>query len=139
MSKLANLQTLNDLLNRLHYSLLQYMREGWPWANATKPDQERYQSVLDLALKQGYGVERLADFLLERDQIVQNSNYPFDGSALNYTTLDFLKPKLIADQEGLVDQLKQAVATSNGDAEALRLLEQLLADEEQTLTQLKEF
>ena len=137
MSNQANLQILNDLLNRLNYSLLQYMREGWPWANVTKPDQERHRSVLDLAQKQGFGVQRLADFLLERNLIVRNSNYPFDGSTFNYTTLDYLKPKLIADQTDLVEQLKNAVSGVNGDSEAVRLLEQLLADEQQTLVRVK--
>ena len=139
MSNQANLQVLNDLLNRLNYSLLQYMREGWPWTSTTAEDRARFQLVLDLAQKQRYGVERLADFLLERNQIVQNSNYPFDGSALNYTTLDFLKPKLVADQTEVVARLKHAVGDLNGDSSAVRLLEQLLVEEEQTLAQVKGF
>ena len=72
---------------------------------------------------------------LERNLVVRDANYPFDGSAFNYTTLDFLKPKLVADQGDLVAQLKQSVGQVNGDLEAVRLLEQLLADEEQTLAQ----
>jgi hypothetical protein len=139
MSNQANLQILNDLLNRLSYSLLQYMREGWPWANATEADQARSKVVLDLALKQRIGVERLADFLLGRNVVVQNSNYPFDGSALNYTSLDFLKPKLVDDQQGLVQQLSDAASSQAGDPETVRLLEQLLADEEETLVHIKEF
>lgn len=139
MSNQANLQILNDLLNRLSYSLLQYMREGWPWANATEADQARSKVVLDLALKQHIGVERLADFLLGRNVVVQNSNYPFDGSALNYTSLDFLKPKLVDDQQGLVQQLSDAASSQAGDPETVRLLEQLLADEEETLVHIKEF
>ena len=57
---------------------------------------------------------------------------------LHYCTVEFVKPKLIADETQLIAELKQALADVDGDSEAVRLLEQLITDEEDTVSKLAE-
>jgi len=90
-----------------------------------------------LVRRQHFGAERLAELLVERRAVIEIGNYPWDGSSLHYVTLDFVKPKLLADEQSILQQLNQAVSILNGDAEAVRLVEQLIADEEQAIARLQ--
>lgn len=129
-------QLLNDLLNRLTFSLLQYIGESWPW---TAPgDSSREEVFMALVRRQRFGAERLAELLVDRRVVVGIGNYPWDGSSLHYVTLDFVKPRLLAGESSILGELKAAVPTLNGDAEAIRLVEQLIADEEQAIAKLQE-
>ncbi len=131
-----SLQILNDLLNRLNCSLLQYIGESWPWT--THGDGAlREEIFMALVRRQHFGTERLAELLVERRAVIEVGNYPWDGSSLHYVTLDFVKPKLLADEQSILEQLNQAVSQLNGDAEAVRLVEQLIADEEQAIARLE--
>jgi hypothetical protein len=130
-----SLQTLNNLLNRLNCSLLQYIGESWPWT--ARGDSSREEIFMALVRRQHFGAERLAELLVERRAVIEIGNYPWDGSSLHYVTLDFVKPKLLADEQSILQQLNQAVSILNGDAEAVRLVEQLIADEEQAIARLQ--
>jgi hypothetical protein len=130
-----SLQTLNNLLNRLNCSLLQYIGESWPWTS--HGDSSREEIFMALVRRQHFGAERLAELLVERRAVIEIGNYPWDGSSLHYVTLDFVKPKLLADEQSILQQLNQAVSILNGDAEAVRLVEQLIADEEQAIARLQ--
>jgi hypothetical protein len=130
-----SLQTLNDLLNRLNCSLLQYIGESWPWMS--HGDSTREEIFMALVRRQHFGAERLAELLVERRAVIEIGNYPWDGSSLHYVTLDFVKPKLMADEQSILQQLNDAVPILNGDAEAVRLVEQLIADEEQAIARLQ--
>lgn len=135
MSDQASLQILSGLLNQVRYSLLQYIGESWPWSG--KDDQARLEAFTGLVRRQQFSAERLASLLLERRAVVPGSNYPKDCSELHFVTLDFAKKRLIANAESLVATLKTATSQLTGDAEALRLVEQLASDEQQTLDSLK--
>lgn len=91
-----------------------------------------------LVRRQQFGAERLAELLMERQAIVQVGNYPWDGSSLHYVTLDFVMPRLLAEEAAILADLKAAVETLNADAETVRLIEQLIADEEQAIAKLQE-
>lgn len=132
----ASPQILNTVLDRLSHTLLQYIGESWPWTDPL--DSERQPIIEGLVRRQQFGAERIAEFLTERRAIVTLGNYRFDGSSLHYCTFEFLKPRLIADETSLIAELQKAAASANGDAGAVRLLEQLIADEEETLRQVSE-
>lgn len=125
---------LNDLLNRLSRSWLQYVGESWPWASTENAD--RLEVLQGLVRRQQFAAERIADLLTDRGAVISLENYPFDGSAVNYVTVDYVKPRLIQDEESIVRELKAAVDALAQDADALRVLEQVTADEEQTLKEL---
>jgi hypothetical protein len=132
----ASPQILNTVLDRLSHTLLQYIGESWPWADPL--DAERQKTLLGLVRRQQFGAERVAELLTDRRAIVTLGNYRFDGSALHYCTFEFLQPQLIADETRLIAELREAASNVNGDAGAVRLLEQLIVDEEETLKQLSE-
>ncbi len=134
MSTQSSTPTLNDLLNRLSRSWLQYIGEAWPWASSERA--ERLDKFQALVRRQKFAAERLAELLTSRDAVLALRNYPFDGSTVNYVTLDFVKPRLEADEKAIIAELKAAVYGIQDDPEALRLIEQLTADEEQTLSEL---
>lgn len=132
----ASPQILNTVLDRLSHTLLQYVGESWPWADPL--DSDRQATILGLVRRQQFGAERVLELLTNRRVIVTLGNYRFDGSSLNYCTFEFLKPQLVEDETRLIAELREAVTNVNGDAGAVRLLEQLIADEEETLKQLSE-
>ncbi len=131
----ANLESLSGLLDRLSNTLLQYAADSSIWAS--EADAERQEKVLALVRRQRFSAERLAEFLADRRAVVRLENYPFDGTPLNYVTVDYIKPRLIEDETRLVEEIRSCLTVTTGDPEAQRLLEQLLADEEQTLEQVK--
>lgn len=131
----ASPQILNTVLDRLSHTLLQYIGEAWPWAHPLEPDCQA--TIMGLVRRQQFGAERVAELLTERRAIVTLGNYRFDGSSLNYCTFEFLKPQLVADETRLIAELREAASSVNGDAGAIRLLEQLIADEEETLKQIR--
>ena len=135
MSQPNSLPILNALLNRLSHSMLQYMGEVWPWtATADAPRQSGFMSLVE---KQQHAAERLAGFLIERNVVLELRNYPFDGSMFHYCTLDFVMPRLIEDESRLLSDLKAASEAVGADKDAARLVQQLVAEEEQTLARLK--
>lgn len=127
---------LAELLNRMRRSWLQYIGESWPWASSESAD--RLDTFGGLVRRQQFAVERIASLLADRHAIYANRNYPFDGTSLNYVTLDFVKPRLVADEQAIVAELKAAATSLEDDAEALRLVEQIKIDVEQTLSELTE-
>lgn len=135
MSDSANLQLLSDLFNRVRYNLLQYIGETWPWTGTG--DQSRHEAFAGLVRRQQFSAERLASLLVERRAVVPGSNYPRDCSELHFVTLDFAKKRMIESVSAIVSALQDATSQLSDDPEALRLVEQLASDEEQTLTALK--
>lgn len=132
----SSLQVLNSVLDRLSHTLLQYIGESWPWADPLEPAQQ--EIVLGLVRRQQFGAERVAELLTGRRAIVTLGNYRFDGTSLHYCSIEFVKPQLIEDETRLIAELREALSSVNGDAEAVRLLEQLITDEEVTLNKLSE-
>lgn len=125
---------LNSLLNRLRFSLLQYVGESWTW---TPGSAERLQQLQGLIQRQQFAAGRLADLLIDRDAVILVDNYPKDCSALHFVSVDYVKPKLIADEESIVSALRSAAKELAGDSEALRLIEQIASDEAVTLETLR--
>ena len=132
----ASLQILNTVLDRLTHTLLQYVGEAWPWTNPLETHGQ--ETMNGLVRRQQFGADRVAQLLAERRAIITLGNYRFDGSLLNYCTFDFLKSQLIKDETCLIAELREAVSCVNGDPGAVRLLEQLIVDEEETLKRLNE-
>ena len=135
MSDQASLQILSGLLNQVRYSLLQYIGESWPWTG--KEEQSRHEAFVGLVRRQQFSAERLASLLLDRRAVVLGANYPKDSSELHFVTLDFAKNRMIENASSVVAAFKAAASELGEDPEALRLVEQLTSDEEQTLEGLK--
>jgi hypothetical protein len=128
-------ERLNSLVSRVYRSLLQYSVECWPWADASTAAEQ--QVVEQIAARQQIFVGRLVDLLNERGEFVDFGNFP-DNSELHYVSLDFLLRKLIADEQGLVDDLEAAHGAVHGDPEAASLVSELLAAEQANVARLRE-
>jgi len=135
MSEQDRLEILSDLLNMLRYSLLQYLGESSPWTD--RESQSRLETFSGLVRRQQFQAERLASLLNERRAVISSANYPEDCSQLHYVSLDYVKPKLIDNAKKIVATLDRAAEELSDDPEALRLVEQLKADEEQTIEALR--
>lgn len=135
MSEQGSSEVLSNLLNQLRYSLLQYIGESWPWTDSEA--QGRRDTFTGLVRRQQFGAERLASLLSQRRAVVPGSNYPHDSSHLHYVTIDYARTKLIENSEGIVTALREAATVLATDDEALRLVEQLTADEVQTTEALR--
>ncbi len=127
-------EILTELLNRLSRSWLQYIGEAWPWAPSESED--RLEAFRALVRRQEFSAERVASLLTDREAVVKVRSYPFDGTTLNYVTLDYVKPRLVADEKEIIAELKSAAVGLKDDAEALRLVEQITTDAEQLLSEL---
>lgn len=126
---------LSSLLNRLRFSLLQYVGESWTWTPDSSAD--RLQQLQGLIQRQQFAAGRIADLLSDREAVITVDNYPRDCSALHFVSVDYAKPKLIADEEAIVSALRSAAKALADDAEALRLVEQIASDEAVTLETLR--
>jgi len=125
---------LNDLLVDLHYSLLQYVAETSPWSQ--KP--QAASTVEQLAAQQQRHVARLVDLLRMRNWSIDFGTYPSEYTDLQYLSVEFFLPRLIAAQSAVVSELDEAVHTCIDDAVAVALLRDLLTGEQEILAQLRQ-
>lgn len=125
---------LNDLLVDLHYSLLQYVAETSPWSQ-----QPAAAAVVEtLAAQQQRHVARLVDLLRTRNWSIDFGTYPSEYTDLQYLSVEFFLPRLIAAQLAVVTELDEAVHTCIDDAVAVTLLRDILVGEQEILTQLQQ-
>ncbi|MBI1345013.1 hypothetical protein GC163_01850 [bacterium] len=125
---------LNDLLVDLCHSLLQYVAETSPWAK----QPETAFTIEKLAVQQQRHISRLVDLLQMRHWTIDFGTYPSDFTDLQYLSVEFFLPRLVAAQSTLVAELDEAVHTCVDDAVAVALLRDILAGEQDILTQLQQ-
>ncbi len=125
---------LGDVLIALHRSLLQYMREAWPWTDDHSASiREAIQKEAD---SQEETVAGLADLLRERDHAVNFSTYP-DFSNLNYLSLDFLLKRVVKNQEQVVAACRSAAISLADHPEDADLVREIETSEQERLAHLK--
>ncbi|MBX3441298.1 MAG: hypothetical protein KF774_02740 [Planctomyces sp.] len=125
---------LNDVLVSLHRSLLQYVAEAWPWADAHSVATR--DAVLAQSVLQHHTVEQLASLLRDRGYPIQFGTYP-DFSHLNYVSLDFLLTRLIADQQRVVADCEAAARELADDPEDGAVLNTVAVAERERLAALR--
>jgi hypothetical protein len=118
-----NNQLLNQLLIALYRSLLQYVRDAWPWSGANS--QEERNQLVALAEKQRAQCERLINLLYDRRWPVDFGTYPTEYTDLHYVGLGYLLTLLSTDERELLNDVDRAIQGSAGDFDALRLLEEI--------------
>src|SRR5580704_8310412 len=131
---------LNRLLVRIYRGVLQYAVECWPWsaaADANGVESPEQRAIEKMAARQQQLIARLVELLSKRRAAVDFGVYP-DNSELHYVSLDYLIGKLIADEERLVAELEAAQKGLQSDPEAVRLVADLLAAENEHLAQLRD-
>lgn len=134
----SNNEQLNRLLINISRSLLQYIGECWPW---TEVDADNERLVITKAVDRQRGsVRRLAGLLEDRHWPIDVGSYPTDFTDLHYVALDFLLSQLKSDEESLIGDLKLTAErlAKNGDGEGQAVISEVLAIEQQNLTDMQE-
>ncbi len=127
---------LNQVLISLTRSLLQYVGECFPWTAAkAAPKQE---SIRQLIARQKTHIARLTAYLDSRQVTVDFGTFPTNYTSLHYLALDHLLTQLVDSEQKLIQEVEQSIQKCAGDADAVAILEQALADECQNLTVLQD-
>jgi hypothetical protein len=125
---------LANLLVTLHRSLLQYVKEAWPWTDAHNAANR--DAVLKAAAEQEQTVDNLADLLQDRGYPVGFGSYP-DFSYMNYVSLDYLLKRLVENQKRVVNTCQAAERTLEGVPEDAALAQAISAAEQDRLALLQ--
>jgi hypothetical protein len=99
---------LNGVLILLRRSLLQYAAEAWPWTGSGSGEPQA-------------AIDRLIAAQAERV----------------YLSLTFVLPHLVENERRIVREIDLALPACAGDPEATALVAAILAEESQTLAELK--
>lgn len=133
MAEITHNAKLNELVVDLGRSLLQYAAESGTWSRSHAAASD----ILALAVRQQRSVAQLADLLIDRGATVDFGGFPTDYTDLHFMSLDYFLPRLQESEDALVSELDEAVHTCVDDAEAVALLQGLLAEERAIATALR--
>lgn len=123
---------ISQLLIDLSHCLLQYVGECWPW---TAVDGREQQAIVEAVTRQKRSIGSLVNLLDGRRQPVDFGTYPTEFTDLQYLSITHLLGQLVDDERAVVYLLEQAAQTCAGDGEAGGVVEQILADEREILSQ----
>lgn len=128
---------LNDAYRTLRTSLLQYVAENSPWTPYA--DEASVQKLQTIVARQNAQIQRLADFIVNRQGFLPGGSYPVEFTDLQYLSLAYLLKKLIPDQQRVLDVLeanRKQVETDPGARDMLTQLEVGVAENLQNLKEL---
>jgi hypothetical protein len=126
---------LQTILRREGRSLLQYIREAYPWAKVDEqPILADLQKLIDDESRSTAG---LAAFLLRHHiNLPYMGAYP-DFTCVNYVSLDFLLPRLVNEQRRAVAALEADLALLT-EPDARQTVEKILEMKRRHLQKLEE-
>ncbi len=135
MSNASTYAALNELLINVGRSLLQYVGESWPWADADKG--EAHRKVQDLVQRQKRQIRQLVELLYEGEWTIDFGSYPTEYTDLHYVALDFLLDQMIHNQQALVEDARRTLAACEGHPEALKLVAEIQKTQESIAQELE--
>jgi rubrerythrin len=127
---------IESIFRRESRSLLQYIRDSFPWT--PKGEQDVLVQVRQMADEQRAEAGNLAQFLTrQRHTVPYTGSYPTSFTTINYAALDYVLPRLVADEQRGVARLEKDLAAVNNE-EGQRHLKALLEMKRQHLKRLTE-
>jgi len=120
----ASTPILYDILRRESRSLLQYMDEAFPWM----PEQEQptWAKLAKLIAEERQALAALAAFLSRRHvPLPYIGSFPEPFTAHNFSSLDYLLPRLVEEQHKSVTALERDLARLS-DPDTAAAVRQLL-------------
>ncbi len=116
---------LQDIVQRENRSLLQYVRESYPWISSE--EHEALAKIQEMIEEEGQGAGDLIR-LLQRRKLPPPylGSYPMGFTNFSFVSLDHMLPLLAANERQGIDQLQRDIE-SVSDAEARELLHKILA------------
>lgn len=127
---------LQAAFRRESQSLLQYVREAFPWARSGA--REPVAVVLKVSDEEAHALADLAQFLHRRHVALPYLGNSPDYTGFNYVGVDFLLPRLVAVEREGIAHLEQDRAALAGDEAARHHVERLLEMKRRHLKQLEE-
>ena len=125
---------LNSALAALSSSLVQYSGECRPWTNS---DDDSELAALDLfRRRQQLQIARLVELLGQRGDTVELGRFPTRYTDLHFISLENLYPRLIANQQSILETLDKSATLCRDDDTASGLIADALAEEQRTLEEL---
>ena len=127
--------TLQKLVRRECASRLQYVGDAFPWTSAAGDDAVvRLRRIVQ---EDRDAINQLAQFLARHRYPVSGTpSYPASYTAFNFLSLEHMIPLLIADVQGSITYLTDALPQLAGEGKSL--VETMLAGKRKHLTQLQE-
>jgi hypothetical protein len=122
---LQSCETLHELFGMLDCSLARYLWNARPWCR--RPYLLLGAVARRLALEHEHYAGEIARLLYARKENVSGHTFPMEFTYFNDLSLEYLAPRLLDHQYRLITSTEAAVADLNGDFEARRVLEKLLA------------
>src|SRR5207248_5374059 len=120
----ATAALLQNLLKKEGRSLLQYVSESYPWTPRNAHDG--VSAIIAMAKEEQESAAALVRYLTSnRAQPPYLGAYPMNFTTINYMSLDFLVPHLIAFEKRRIAELETDVLIVS-DEEAKHLLQDLL-------------
>jgi hypothetical protein len=108
---------LQDVLRRESRSLLQYVREAFPWT--TPQERELLDKLRQLTDEERDGATALSDFLRRhRETPGYLGAYPMSFTRLNFVSLDRLLPLLVEEQRRGAARLEKELPGVQGETRA---------------------
>jgi hypothetical protein len=115
---------LQDVLRRDSLSLLQYIRDAFPWTRLE--EQGAWPALRQVVEEDAHGLAELAQFLARRRvPLPYIGTFPVDFTSINFVSLDFVLPRLLDEQRREVAALEADLARVS-DPEAREQLQRLL-------------
>jgi hypothetical protein len=136
VSDSQSFSVLQGIVRRESRTLLQYIRDSFPWTPASE------ESVLvrlrQLADEQREETAKMGRWLARHRQIGPNlGSYPAGFTSINYAALDYVIPKVIADERAGLLRLEQDLASIT-DADARAHVAELIEKKRQHLKTIEE-
>ena len=94
-------------------SLLQYVSEAFPWSG--DPAHTAVDRVGSIAAEERDAVARLTRLLQKKRMRLPTVGYPSHFTTINFCSLDYLLPKLVADHEKEIAEIESRLGTAEDE------------------------
>jgi len=119
-------ETLNELLATLAYSLPAYLSDARPWA--TSAEKTLRDAVERIDVDQRHYASRLAEAIDRLGGQVALGRFSASFAAKNDLALAFLRQELIERQQQDIDSLRRCLARLEADPDLYELAEEIIGN-----------
>jgi ferritin len=131
MTKQTPIDSINQVMNALRYSLASYLRFARPWIDASA--QSIAETIRHVAQDHRQHVTRIGELLVNRHGHVESRAFPRPFTGLNDLSIEYLLPLVIEDEKQIIQIIEASAVALNCDVEVSDLLAEVLDIEKRHL------